>query len=1704
MGMAVDEAPESAVGRFPFFGWCGLVRPKRVLVVIVVALLWSALCALAQREEEEDIALRSDTDYQAVSSAVSRAEIEETIAFMSECGAQTGDACRITGSPGCEEAERYVRRRFEDLFGAENVKTEEFTVVVPVDEGSTLTILSGSGGSAPLATYRIYALWPNLVRTSQTPPGGIAGPLVYGGGSTLAEYSGQDVDGAIVLLRLNCGTQWFNAPLLGAKAVLFIEPERTLRGEVESKFLSIPADIPRFWVPKEVSDSLLALLKARGTVRVRVDCKMRWKKVTARNILGTIEGSDPRLKRQHVVIQSYYDSISFVPRLAPGAENACGIAALLQVAKGMKVQRPKRTVQFLATPGHFQGLAGVKNFVYKRFRGARTEKRVAHLFDLARQARRKLEEAQEKVWEREKTFDEEEQERETPEQRTYEQMVGLRRVDKALAATRKLIGKMAATVRKAKHEYREAWAAATPEEGAEKYNQGKDEEKWITPYEFVRYKDFITMMERAVPPALAACDELERVLRQTHPLRRKGAELGEQQQALQSVQTALVGVTDALDFSEYDIYAFFGIDLSSHFSTTGIFYKGYGFDANENIQWKFSDIGKKAREYSELIGSALAVTPASALVDGINPIQGKNWRVYLPGKLAMDHEIVTLSGRPGIGFATINDARPYVDTPFDIFENVEVENVYRQTRFIACLIADLVNVTEPKKLYELDLEDNLCEVRGRLVEFDPRESYFPDTTVPGAIAVARTGVKTCMGVRSEVFDLVDEEGRMSLKGLPNARAKGGAIPIEGYLLDPETGAVVYAPDQGVNGAKAYAINTTMDALEKAVTCVMFPCTSMAIYDMVDQRFFALLQEINVYDARTDAEPYEFGYCMPLPPQQWVSYYEPVAVIFATPGTNVKVTMGASVLGLRFTLLNSQAVEDNDLYLGTGYPIDKYPSLAMTPFYVVKDMWNLNEIRIQKLRRYGIENARTTEAHKTAKQYLDAATAALEQQHYDDFFTAVRRAWSFATRAYPDAKNTGDDVVKGILFYLALLLPFSFFAERLLVASRNIKGQIIWTLVIFVAVFLVMRLVHPAFRITFAPIIILLAFVILALVAIVVGIVVQKFEEQMKEIKYQQTGIHQADVGRLSASGAAFSLGISNMRRRKARTLLTCSTLILLTFTVLSFTSVVPHVRANKILLPKEAPYNGVLIRDKTWEPLGEPTTRLVVNEYGKRFPVAPRAWYFSAMVGEQSFVDVTRGDQKFSATALVGMTPEEDAITHISDYFVRDTDSRWFEKNDDLVCVIPKGMADKLGIKPQDVGIATVNVFGVSLRVIGMIESSRFKRLKDLDGEQLTPVDYLLMQEQRKQQQQAGQKMSEDDLREYIHLAPDNVLFVPYDFVIGGGGTLRSIAIGLGEAENVQREVDNLMQRVELNLFSGEGGRTYLCSAVGVTSFGGMKDVAVPILIAALIVLNTMLGSVYERTNEIGIYSSLGLAPVHIASLFVAESCVYAILGAIAGYLVGQSGSWLIYNVSWLREHLAGLNLNYSSLSAVVTTIIVMATVLLSTIYPARKASQIAVPGVERRWRLPDPVDDKIMMQLPFTVTGDQALGVNMFLKEYLEAHADYSLGHFSTGDVTLAEEQTERGKGIDLSLMVWLAPYDLGVSERLTLRTVPSEDEDVFEIHVVIARESGDESSWLRVTRNFVNMLRKQYLLWRTFRPELKAEYGQRGRGLISVGDSH
>lgn len=1615
---------------------------------------------------ESSIILSSNTNYEAITAGLNRGRMERFVSQLASSGS------RVTGYPGCDQAAQLVQKTFRDIGLTVSVETFEVLVPVPrLDSRGNAAVITVPGNHQ----FGIVPLWPNLVRTPQTPPGGLCGNLIYVGKGDLQSFNKLDVADSIVMFDFDCGREWFNAPLLGARAVLFIEPRETIRGEAEQKFLSMPVDIPRFWVPKETADLLLGMLAQRGHVNVNVHCDMDWQKVTGQNILGHLRGTDPRLRKQQTVIQTYYDSISVAPLLAPGAENACGLAAMMELARSFKAHPPKRSITFLATSGHFEAMAGEKAFLARRMRGARSEKSVKKLFELIRGARRGLDDAAAGVWDADSSVSGSEPK--TPDQIATERIRALGRLSRAIHQAEKKLSYAGRTIVKARQ--------TDP-------NRGKLYERRLDQPELERRLQFINGFQAALPAMETSLAQVKQLVRQARPLRRAEAATREREQALAQIQQALINTSDAMDFSADDISLWLTLDLSSHNQACGIFFKGYFYNYREDIQSKYSQIGKKAREYGDIVARFLNVDPSTRFVDGINALKGKNWQTYMAGKLALGNEVATLAGVPAVGFATINDSRPWVDTPLDLPKYVDFGNLFDQTTFLSCLLQDMLNITEPRDLYDLDLEDNFVEVKGRLVRFDPQKSTFPDEPLPGAVAVARTGQKTAMGVRCEVFDKVGADGRLHLLGLPNVRTVGGEVPIEGYRLDSVDGHVAMAPDMGVNGNEAYPFVLKLDQDIKPVTCVMFDCLPMAVYDMVDQRFFELLREIHIYDAAMDAVPYEYGYCLPLPPQPFESSYEPVALIFCTPGTNVKITMGASVLGLRFTLVNPTAKNPE----GEGYLVDQHPSMYATPYLVARDMIQLDDKRIADLESHGIKNSRVKRAHQQALEYLAAASNFLRDQMYDRFLTASRSAWSFESRAYPDVRATANDVIKGVLFYLAMLMPFAFFTERLLIGATDIKWQIVGFFGIFMGVFILIALVHPAFAITFTPIIILLAFVILALTIIVTAIIIQKFEEQMKEVRYEQTGIRTADVGRLGASAAAFSLGIANMRRRKVRTILTCITLILLTFTVLSCTSVVTGVRTNRILLPHKAPYDGIMIRDKAWEPIGEPTARVMGNEFSdqSKFAVAPRAWYFSSKIGDQSFIDVAVPGATYAATAMMGMAPEEARVSKPQQALL--PGGRWFEPGETLSCIIPGAMAEKLQIGTADAasGSKFVNVFGIQLRVIGIMDSSRLKKLEDLDGESILPVDYLTMQEQ--QQQQQGQKMSEDQLREYIHLAADSVLFVPYSFLIDQGGQLRSVAITMADPTGVQANLDELMSRVELNLYGGIGGHTFLCSAVSQTGLKNMQDLVIPILIAALICLNTMLGSVYERVREIYIYSSLGLAPTHIAALFVAEACVYAILGAVAGYLFGQVLSKILLEANLLQ----GLNLNYSSLSAVGSTIVIMLTVLLSVIYPARRASEIASPGIERRWHLPEPRGDEIDMALPFTVTGDQALGVNMFLNEYLAAHADYSLGSFSTADIQLHAIPSEYGEGYEQGLMVWLAPYDLGVSEHLYLRTVPTEEAEVYQIHALIVRESGDQSSWLRVTRNFINILRKQYLLWRTLPVGLKGEYGRRALALLQM----
>ncbi len=341
-----------------------------------------------------------------------------------------------------------------------------------------------------------------------------------------------------------------------------------------------------------------------------------------------------------------------------------------------------------------------------------------------------------------------------------------------------------------------------------------------------------------------------------------------------------------------------------------------------------------------------------------------------------------------------------------------------------------------------------------------------------------------------------------------------------------------------------------------------------------------------------------------------------------------------------------------------------------------------------------------------------------------------------------------------------------------------------------------------------------------------------------------------------------------------------------------------------------------------------------------------------------------------------------------------------------------------------------------------------------------------------------------------VHIDPQNTPLFAYEALAMCGGRLMSIAVGGIDSEDPagKKQLEDLLARSNLLAFVGYPDKSVRAiSATGQTGVGWASGLFVPVIIASLIVLNTMLGSVYERQREISTYSSVGLAPSHIAALFLAESSVFAVVGAFTGYLLGQGIAKLLL----VTHILGGININYSSTAAVMTSLVVMGVVLLSAVYPSKVAARMAVPDVTRRWTFPPPTGDTWRFEFPFTVADWQVLGLFAFLADFFGACAEESVGVFYTRNTRLTRES--RGAGREgngcirhrISLDVRLAPYDLGVSQHVDLVAEPTEDSHIHRIEMTIVRRSGEQVAWQQRNRALLAELRRQFLIYRTV-PEI------------------
>ncbi|UZK68140.1 M20/M25/M40 family metallo-hydrolase [Sphingomonas sp. S1-29] len=254
----------------------------------------------------------------------------------------------------------------------------------------------------------------------------VSGEMVFAGYGVvdptrgIDDYRGLDVRGKIVAVMYggppgmnsevaaHYGNRDVKADLAGkrgAAGIVFIESRSTRASYDFAAIVESWSGPSMSWTPPAGSAQVqsapqLAAISERGAATLFAGSKLAWAKVRAAdeasrplptgpltgtiafrqtselqqtvsaNLVGRLEGSDPALKAQHIVLTAHLDHIGVTDpvngdSINNGAmDNAMGIAAMLEVAKSFRAsgKPPKRSILFVAVTAEEAGLIGSDYF----------------------------------------------------------------------------------------------------------------------------------------------------------------------------------------------------------------------------------------------------------------------------------------------------------------------------------------------------------------------------------------------------------------------------------------------------------------------------------------------------------------------------------------------------------------------------------------------------------------------------------------------------------------------------------------------------------------------------------------------------------------------------------------------------------------------------------------------------------------------------------------------------------------------------------------------------------------------------------------------------------------------------------------------------------------------------------------------------------------------------------------------------------------------------------------------------------------------------------------------------------------------------------------------------------------------------------------------------------------------------------------------
>ncbi|MCD6469380.1 FtsX-like permease family protein [Candidatus Bathyarchaeota archaeon] len=1099
-----------------------------------------------------------------------------------------------------------------------------------------------------------------------------------------------------------------------------------------------------------------------------------------------------------------------------------------------------------------------------------------------------------------------------------------------------------------------------------------------------------------------------------------------------------------------------------------------------------------------------------------------------------DSEASSVAGIASFTFYSTNALRLRVGTPFDTVEKISWTNLKPQILFTSCAIAALANQNfeksylykywqTPKRVSQGEFIGSdygpgwagFANLIGRVEEFNLTSGFYQP--VPKALVeVIRISeehgwYRNRFNPFTHILTLADENGEFRIPGV-SAWTVTGYYCVFGWLIDPSNGSIVYAPDLGTYGAGGLTLtgynflDINIDRATMFVKTIVFRCKSVVLFDVINPllmrqnrralHFYSNDVELPpislaINDFTSHSSPMSYGLITPR------ETGDNLAMLFITPETRFEVLLTTTTpenprvplpTGI---LINASETRPE----GSGYS-PNIGAIKWTGFKFLRDLIYLDDLRIARIKDYRMLTPSARKYIRLARTYFEKALEELNRMQYSKAYDYLIVAWNFEANAYREIRGVTQDLINASIVFCSLIIPFAIIFERLISSTSGLKRFLV-ILGLIICFVLMAAILHPGFALASNTAAAILGLSVLVIGVPLIAIIFSNLSKYAKQIRSKVLGAHFAEIARSEAIMSAISTGISNLRKRSLRTILNLLTISIIIFSLVSFTSASSFTLPRGHPLTTKAPYPGMMLRQRFgMTPFSPQILSLLSTLLGSEAVICPRAWAYPPAPGESGTYTGSwtagigsLGWQQISVSqfpalifgpngtkspirALLGLLPEEDKVTGISRALI--PGSRWFVKGDMFTCILSQETQSRLKVEIGD----TINIMGLKLQIIGVADTKMLEGIYDLSGDTLAPIDPV-------------RPMGAAELI-YSPLAWDYVMIVPFELAYNiFNGRINTIAVRTENATRVKEVVNNLVMGTyeHLEIFmSTEEGDVLVYRRGKEFAFKRAQMMIFPIIIGGLTILTTLIGSVMERSREIAVYSTIGLSPLHVTGMFLAESLTYAILGSIFGYLSGLAGIRMLLLFQYVPEE---MTVNFSSSFVWVAIGFSMLLVLLSSVFPAWKAGLMVTPSLERKWEIKTkPLGDEWFIPTPFVSTEKEVDGVLRYLSEFLEIYTSRDMKVFYLRDKEIRENLAAENPYKELVAEVALAPWDSGTIQKVFIRAIQQEKKKgwVYQIHLKFI--GGDRNVWINRNHAFVDIIRKQFLMWRGLKEEEKKKY--------------